>query len=300
MTVGKIAEQGVTGRALDQCNDGGAVERPHDEIAFPVSGHRPVGYFRREIADRDDRPQHALGLGFCRSATRSSASAPRAQDAEDLLFEVAAALAEEGLVDGLVAHPHLEVLVVVHLQPGSDLGRRPAFGQTGLDLGGQRPVGRQLSHLGTTCRSGGPLVCSRRPVTVPSSAPADLAAHLRRRTPQPPRDLGERLTPRHYECDRLAFFCTQSLSRHPSPSDRRSQAGQFDHPTATTGGPRPASPELGDLQVDRPRPGVPAALTVAVPAVHPVLGALAVAGVAEHVDLGVHQQLGCHLHQLGE
>ena len=37
-----------------------------------------------------------------------------------------------------------------------------------------------------------------------------------------------------------------------------------------------------------------------VAAVDPVLGSLAVAGAAEQVDVGVHEQLGCHLHHLGQ
>ncbi len=58
--------------------------------------------------------------------------------------------------------------------------------------------------------------------------------------------------------------------------------------------------QLRHLEADRAGPGVPAAHPVAVAAVQPVLGPLAVARVAEHVDVRVHEQLSCHLHHLSE
>ena len=108
--------------------------------------------------------------------------------------------------------------------------------------------------------------------------------------------------------------------RHPVDAHRRHQVvdppgrdaldvGLADHADQGLFGPAPgfeerrqvaALAELGDLQVDGAGPGVPAALPVAVSAVDPALGPLAVAGVAEHVDVGVHEQLGCHLHHLCE
>ena len=58
--------------------------------------------------------------------------------------------------------------------------------------------------------------------------------------------------------------------------------------------------QLWDVEADRAGPGVPAPFAVAVAAVHAIVGPLAVAGVAEHVDVGVHEQLSCHLHHLSE
>jgi hypothetical protein len=49
-----------------------------------------------------------------------------------------------------------------------------------------------------------------------------------------------------------------------------------------------------------PAPGVPSALAVPVAAVQPALGPLAVAGAAELVDFGVHEQLRRHLDHLAE
>jgi len=57
---------------------------------------------------------------------------------------------------------------------------------------------------------------------------------------------------------------------------------------------------FGNVQADGAGTGVPAALTVAVAAVDSIVGSLAVAGVAEHVDVRVHEQLSCHLHHLSE
>jgi hypothetical protein len=58
--------------------------------------------------------------------------------------------------------------------------------------------------------------------------------------------------------------------------------------------------ELRNIQADRAGTGVPATFPVAVARVLAGIGALAISGVAEHVDVGVHQQLCCHLHHLSE
>ena len=104
----------------------------------------------------------------------------------------------------------------------------------------------------------------------------------------------------------IPMDCTRSSTL---PGRDALDVGLADHPDERLLGPPArleerrqvaALAELGDIEVDRAGPGVPAPLPVPVAAVHPVLGPLAVAGVAEHVDIGVHQQLGCHLHHLAK
>jgi hypothetical protein len=53
-----------------------------------------------------------------------------------------------------------------------------------------------------------------------------------------------------------------------------------------------AGTQLGDGQIDRAGSRVPAPGSVAVPRVHPILGDLPVAGVAQPAGLGRHQSLG--------
>src|SRR5512132_740310 len=61
-----------------------------------------------------------------------------------------------------------------------------------------------------------------------------------------------------------------------------------------------ALPQLGDGQLDRPDPGVPGPLPVAVTARHPVAAAFAVAGAGGLGDLGLHQLLSQPDHSLAQ
>ena len=78
-----------------------------DEVAFPVAGDGSVDGFGRSLGDHDHarNPSPLLdpasGLA-CRSS--------RAQASGQLTAEFASALDEQGLVDRLVAHPHLRVV----------------------------------------------------------------------------------------------------------------------------------------------------------------------------------------------
>ena len=77
-------------------------------------------------------------------------------------------------------------------------------------------------------------------------------------------------------------------TRPPPPPAPARPAGAA--PTATPGSSCP--PAASGSPVDRAHPGVELAGPVAVAAVGPLRGPLAVAGVAHHVDLGRHQPLG--------
>jgi len=58
--------------------------------------------------------------------------------------------------------------------------------------------------------------------------------------------------------------------------------------------------KLRDVEADRAGTGVPPTFAVAIAAVLASIGPLAIGGVAQHVDVRVHQQLRCHLHHLSE
>jgi hypothetical protein len=61
-----------------------------------------------------------------------------------------------------------------------------------------------------------------------------------------------------------------------------------------------ASPQLGDLEIDRSDPSVPAAAAVTVAAVRALLAALAVGGVAGCIGICSHEHLGDHLDDVAQ
>jgi hypothetical protein len=107
--IGQVQEQRQARRPLDQRADSAATTGSEDEISLPVPRDRTVFYLGRSIADHHyvgDPPELWPGLAF-------AAGAPRPQAAGQLPTQFSTALDVKGLIDGLVAHAHLEVVGIV-------------------------------------------------------------------------------------------------------------------------------------------------------------------------------------------
>jgi len=118
--VGQVDQQHVAGCALDQGADRRCPVGADDQVAFPVTGHRPVLDLGRPVADHDHRIDEPGSAGG-RVTVRLAAGAPGAQRGGDLPAQAAAGLQVERLVDRLRAHPHLRLVGVVDAQSVADL-----------------------------------------------------------------------------------------------------------------------------------------------------------------------------------
>ena len=82
--LGQMHEQDEAGVALHQGGDRGALLRAHDQVAFPMAGHRPVLGLRRPFADQHDprdpvcRPRRGRAAVAARDPSADAASAPGA------------------------------------------------------------------------------------------------------------------------------------------------------------------------------------------------------------------------------
>ena len=107
--VGQVHQHRVAGGAFDERGDRGLVGLAHDQVAFPVAGHRPVLDLGGAVADHDhrvDEPVGALIGGTVRFAARPAGPKCLGYFA----FESTAGLEVQRLVDRFVAHPHALVV----------------------------------------------------------------------------------------------------------------------------------------------------------------------------------------------
>jgi len=104
--------------------DRGAVVLADDQIALPVTGYGPVLGLGRALRDVDHVRDAASTLNAAAGPTLSPAGA---ETAVQLPAQLAPALDEQRLVDGLVAHPHHRIVGELEPQPAGDLLRRPPF-----------------------------------------------------------------------------------------------------------------------------------------------------------------------------
>ena len=109
--------------ALHEGADRGLVE-PDDQVPFPVARNRPLIYVGRPLGDQDLRGDELLTAAL-RARPGHPQRSPRAQTGDELAFERAAALDEQGLIDRFVRYPHGLILGEVALQPVRDLLRAP-------------------------------------------------------------------------------------------------------------------------------------------------------------------------------
>ena len=126
---------------------------PDDEVAFPVAGHRSVFYLGGALADHD----HVRDLASLLDPALATATpCARAQAAGQLTAQFAAALDEEGLVDGLVAHLHHRIVGELQAQARRDLLGRPQLLEPLGDLVANQGTMGQFGELRTLCRFLGP------------------------------------------------------------------------------------------------------------------------------------------------
>jgi hypothetical protein len=194
-----------------------------------VAGHGPVGGLGGTFADHD----HVLDAAGVRTTAPGAAlGPPGAQATGQLPAQLTAALHEQGLVDGLVAHPHHGIACELDPQPGRDLLRRPPGLQPPADLGSQ-PRARQLRNLGAARSLAGTLMGPPRPVPAAAAVASHVPRHRRGGLAQPRRDHGKRLTGVQAEADLLPVAQPQpARPRHPGidPALRAGRAATRDDP----------------------------------------------------------------------
>ena len=125
-----MQQQAEPGGPLDQGADRRAAVLAHDQVPFPMPGHRPVGGLGGPVADH----HHVLELpGAGMPGPPWPAHRPaRPQAGGQLPAQSAPALHIQRLVDRLVGHPHLALVGEPRGQGVADLPRRPllAFSQS--------------------------------------------------------------------------------------------------------------------------------------------------------------------------
>ena len=202
--LGKVQQQGVAARALDQGADGRTVSRPHDEVALPMTRHRPVSDLGRALRDHHlvGEISPALGTGASPGPTLGP---PAAQAFDQLTARATSALDEERLVDRLVAHPHHRIVGMLETQPVGDLLGRPQLGEP---LGDELAQGRMV-ELGRL----GPRAPAHRPGRGPARSGSDGArrwppprARWSRRCVRPRHDGAEALAGQQAQCDLLTLL----------------------------------------------------------------------------------------------
>ena len=118
--IGQVHQHRVTGGAFHERGDRGLVAFTHDQVAFPVAGHRTVLDLCGPVADHQHRvgePVSALIGGTVRFASR----APRPKHLCHFAFESTAGLEVQRLVDRFVAHPHAFIVREILDQTMRDL-----------------------------------------------------------------------------------------------------------------------------------------------------------------------------------
>jgi hypothetical protein len=78
------------------------LREPSEQIPFPVSGHRPILCLRRALADGDGLLDLPARLSPRRGVAALAHHPPASKVREQLPFESASGLHEQGAVDGLV------------------------------------------------------------------------------------------------------------------------------------------------------------------------------------------------------
>src|SRR6266852_2300835 len=186
LTLPQVQQQHEPGRALDQGADRRGVARAHDQVAFPVPGHRPVRDLGGPLADHHHVLDPAAPLAGLPAGPAQRP--PRPQARRQLPAQRPPALHVDRLVDRLVRHPHLRLVRELRSQHHADLLRRPAPLQHRLNQLAQPLIPRQPRRLRP------PRPCLRlrlrgqRPVAPLAAVAADLPAHRGRVPPQPRRD----------------------------------------------------------------------------------------------------------------
>ncbi len=137
------------GGALDQGADRGGAVRADDQVALPMSGHRPVFHF--------GRPSEIItmfGIRTRRAVTcrRGCAEPGRCAGRRSAPGAARPALDVEGLVDRLVGHAHLTVVGMVLDQASGDLLRAPPLGQPILHAAASRGLADSLPSFGRWAR----------------------------------------------------------------------------------------------------------------------------------------------------
>ena len=102
-----MQQEHEAGGAFHEGANGAAPAFAEDEVAFPVARHGPVINLGGSFGDVDHPRDASPAVG---GAALLAAGASGAQASGQLTTQFAAALDEKGLVDRLVAHPHLRVV----------------------------------------------------------------------------------------------------------------------------------------------------------------------------------------------
>ena len=187
--VGQVQEDREPCRAFHERADRAFVGRAADQVAFPMTGYRPVLDFGGPLADHD----HGLaetGPAAVRLPVRPALGAPAPQGLDDVLFQFAFGLDVDGLVDRLRAHMHSIIIREIGAQAPRDLLGTPMRQQSctnvceqaghRMDLRGLGPSEPVRAHLLGPVR----LVHAGRGIRVARQ----LAAGGRRETIEPARD----------------------------------------------------------------------------------------------------------------
>lgn len=147
--VGQVQEDREPCRAFHERADRAFVGRAADQVAFPMTGYRPVLDFGGPLADHD----HGLaetGLARVRLPVRPALGAPAPQGLDDVLFQFAFGLDVDGLVDRLRAHMHSIIIREIGAQAPRDLLGTPMRPQSCTNVCEQAGHRMDLRGLGSS------------------------------------------------------------------------------------------------------------------------------------------------------
>src|SRR4030095_8241918 len=173
---------------FDQSDDI-AVLRSAEQVAFPVTRHRPVFYRSGSFPDRN-RIRDLAALLRCMARATDGPPGPQMQ--QELLFQHAACLDEQTAIDRLVRHTQRLMLWAVTLQPPGDLLRRPIASEVPGHDAPQFWVPRELTRLRTPSSIPGSPIPGFGAGRTGATVARDLPAHRRRRPSETAGDPAQR------------------------------------------------------------------------------------------------------------
>jgi hypothetical protein len=154
--VGQVQEDREPCRAFHERADRAFVGRAADQVAFPMTGYRPVLDFGGPLADHDHGFAET-GLARVRLPVRPALGAPAPQGLDDVLFQFAFGLDVDGLVDRLRAHMHSIIIREIGAQAPRDLLGTPMRPQSCANVCEQAGHRMDLRGLGSSGPSA--LIC---------------------------------------------------------------------------------------------------------------------------------------------
>lgn len=210
-------QQRGAGRALDEGPEGRSRPAPHEQVAFPMAGNRPIGHRRGTLLDADHVWQLPSPVVAPSVSVRPAALMALPQGAQELFAQRTPGQDVEIGVDRFMRDPHRGIVRIRRRQPSGNLLRRPALRQARIYVGPQPGVHHEHPlSAALTPQPDGHLLRRERSVLVPPIAqahPSRAAQFPRdraRRASQPSGHRSDTGVCRQASADLLAFGNRQS------------------------------------------------------------------------------------------